>query len=150
MNLLIFSSQKHRSNSNKMQILCFKFILAFSEIRVHNKNTFEESLLTHLIRRKHFDHPINHLRSQRWSYLMIKQNILTPTSIGRITHEREQFIEIIFHNLMSILLLELLRKLVLLQQLIHCHSLCFLHIFVGTIVDLAYEVELLIIQSDVV
>ena len=150
MNLFVFPSNKHRSNSNEMQIFSLKFIFAFPKIRIHNINTFKEGLLTHLIRRKHLNHPIHHLRPQRRSNLMIQQNILASTSIGRITHEGEQFIEIIFNNLISVLLLELLWKLILLEKLIHCHSLCFLHVFVGTVIDLADEVHLLVIQSNVV
>lgn len=150
MNLLIFPSDKHRSNSNKMQIFCLKFILTFSKIWIHYINTLKECLLTHLIRRKHFDHPINHLRPQRRSNLMIKQYILTSASIGRITHERKQSIEIILNNLMSILLLQLLWKFILLKKLIHCYSLCFLHILVCTVIDLANEVQWLLIQSNVV
>lgn len=60
MNLLVFGSCEHSRNSDEMQILDLQSFRTVSEEGVHEIDTAEKGLFTHLIGRQHFDHPVNH------------------------------------------------------------------------------------------
>lgn len=106
MDFLVLGSGEHRCDSDKMEILDFEFFLCVFEEGVHEINTSEESLLSHFVGRKDFDHPIDHFGAQRGTDGVRRQYALLSFRGG--AEMREDVVGVILADELGVCAFELL------------------------------------------
>ena len=74
MNLFIFCRHEDSRNSNDVKLWHRERILAIHEVRIHQVNCKEKSLMTKMISISDFEQPVNHFRPHSPCYMVISQD----------------------------------------------------------------------------
>ena len=69
--LLVLARDEDAGHSNQVQLRYLLRHLRFAVKLIHNGHCQEKGLLGTFVGLKHFDHPVNHFRSQRGEHLVI-------------------------------------------------------------------------------